>query len=175
MLNIKHITEQSKELVQIEKLYQNAFPDNERKPLASLIQDTSGSSEVISFFDEGLFCGFACLLTQQDITHIIYFAIEDKIRGKGYGSAALTAVSEMRPVNRIIVDIESVNKHALNNDQRRKRKTFYLRNGYTESGVEYGWQKESYEILVLGGNISKKEFHSFWKNICFKNIKLSQY
>jgi len=175
MLSIKHITEHSKELVQIEELYQRSFPENERRPLAPLLQDTSGSSEVISFYDNTLFCGFACLLTQQNITHIIYFAIDDNLRGKGYGSAALTAMRELKPVNRIIVDIEMEEKYSLNNEQRKKRKTFYLRNGYIESGVEYGWRQESYEILVYGGTISKKEFHSFWKNVSFKNIKLSKY
>lgn len=175
MISIKHITEQSKELVQIEELYQRAFPDNERRPMAPLLQDTSGSSEVITFYDGELFCGFACLLTQGDITHIIYFAIKDNMRRKGYGSAALRAMREMKPANRIIVDIEAEKKHALNNEQRRKRKAFYLRSGYIESGVEYSWQKESYEILAYGGTISKQEFHSFWRNISFKNIKLSKY
>lgn len=175
MLSIKHITEYAKELLQIEELYQRSFPENERRPLAPLLEDTSGSSEVIAFYDNTLFCGFACLLTQQDITHIIYFAIDDNLRGKGYGSAALTAMSEMKPANRIIVDIEMEEDHSLNNEQRKKRKIFYLRNGYTESEVKFSWRQESYEILVYGGTISKKEFNSFWKNVAFKNIKLSKY
>lgn len=175
MLSIKPITEQSKELIQIEEIYRRAFPANERKPLSPLLQDASGCSEIISFYDNALFCGFACLLTQKDLTHIIYFAIDDHLRGKGYGCAALTAMHEMKPNNRVIVDIEVEHIHALNNEQRRKRKAFYLRNGYIESGVEYNWQEESYEILVYGGTISKKEFFSFWKNVAFKNMKLSNY
>lgn len=175
MLSIKPITAQSKELVQIEELYRSAFPDHERKPLYPLLQDTSGCSEIISFYDKNLFCGFACLLNQRDLTHIIYFAIDDRLRKKGYGSAALTAMHDMKPFNRIIVDIEIENKQAANHEQRRRRKAFYLRNGYVESGVKYGWQSELYEILVLGGTISNKEFYTFWKNISFKNVKLSNY
>lgn len=175
MLRTKLITEQSNELAQIEEIYRNAFPDNERKPLSPLLQDTSGCSEVISFYDKDLFCGFACLLTQRDITHIIYFAIDDHLRGKGYGSAALTAMHEMKPLNRIIVDIETEKKLAFNNQQRRKRKQFYLRSGYIESGVKYNWRKESYEILVYGGTISKQEFDSFWKDISFRNAEMSKY
>lgn len=172
MLSIKHITEKSKELVQIESLYQRAFPDNEKRPLSPLLQDLSESSEVIAFYDNNLFCGFACLLTYRDITHIIYFAIEDTLRGKGYGSAALKAVSDMKKGKRIIVDIEVKKENAFNNEQRIKRKYFYLHNGYTESGVKYNWRHESYEILVRGGTLSKKDFQDFWENISFNNNDL---
>ncbi|MDD3174181.1 MAG: GNAT family N-acetyltransferase [Herbinix sp.] len=175
MLITKHITEQSKELTQIEILYQRSFPDNERRPLAPLLRDSSDNSEVIAFYDGTIFCGFACLLTYQDITHIIYFCIDDTLRGKGYGSEALAAMREMKSGNRIIVDIEIENEHALNNEQRIIRKKFYLRNGYIESDVKYRWRNESYEILVCGGIISKKEFHSFWKSIDLINNKLSIY
>jgi GNAT superfamily N-acetyltransferase len=175
MLIIKRITEQSEELPQIESLYERAFPENERRPLAPLLQDTAGNGEVIAFYDDTLFCGFACLLTYRDITHIIYFAIDDALRGKGYGSAALTAMRERKAGNRIIVDIEVEQMNASNNVQRKKRKDFYLRNGYVESGVKYNWRHEYYEILVCGGMLTKKDFHSFWKNIYFKNGKLSRY
>lgn len=175
MLIIQPITEQSKELIQIETLYQHAFPDNERRPLAPLLPNTSGHSEVIAFYDNTLFCGFACLLTYKDITHIIYFAIDDALRGKGYGSQALTAIHKAKPGNRIIVDIETENNYADNIEQRQKRKHFYLRNGYIESEVSYNWRDESYEILIYGGVLLEKEFDSFWENISQENNKLSQY
>lgn len=175
MLTIKHITEQSEELIQIESLYERAFPENERRPLAPLFQDKSGNSEVIAFYDDTLFCGFACLLTYLDISHIIYFSTEDALRGKGYGSAALTLMSEMKGKNRVIVDIEVEKNDVSNNEQRKKRKDFYLKNGYTESKIKYNWRHESYEILVYGGVLSKKDFNNFWKNIYFKNNALSKY
>jgi hypothetical protein len=43
----------------------------------------------------------------------------------------------------------------------KKRKAFYIRNGYTVSGVSYIWRQESYEILVNGGELSEKEFEGF--------------
>ncbi len=44
---------------------------------------------MLGFFDGEVFCGFASLLTYGDLTQILYFAIEDSLRGKGYGLQAL--------------------------------------------------------------------------------------
>ena len=109
--------------------------------------------------------GFACLLTIGDLTHIIYFAMDERLRGQGYGSVALAALHALKPQNRIIADIEQELPEAANNEQRRKRKSFYLRNGYVESGVELNWRKEAYEILVYGGTLTPKEFKAFWVNV----------
>ncbi|HCL02060.1 MAG TPA: N-acetyltransferase [Lachnoclostridium phytofermentans] len=174
-LRIKIVTEQSKELPQIEKLYRAAFPDNERRPLAPLLQDDTGHGEVLAFYDGTCFCGFACFLTCGDISHIIYFAIEDFLRGKGYGTEALSAMFKLKKGKRIIVDIEVEDEHEVNNTQRQKRKQFYLRNGFCETEVKYRWRQESYEILSLGGIVSADEFRDFWEQIYSDSDALSIY
>lgn len=167
MLNLKiqTVLELSKELPQIEKLYCSAFPDNERRSLTPLLQDNTGHGEVLAFYDGSRFCGFACLLTCGDFSHIIYFAIEDTIRGNGYGTAALLAICKLKKGKRIIVDIEVEDEHELNNEQRHKRKQFYLHNGFCETKVKYNWRQEFYEILSYGGEMSEEEFVNFWKRI----------
>ena len=54
------------------------------------------------------------------------------------------------------------------NEIRRRRKNFYLRNGYSETEVSYRWQDEAYEILVSGGELSKEDFGNFWKALGIK-------
>lgn len=174
-LSIKPIKEHSKELFRIEKLYQSAFPDKERRPLEPLLCDDTGHGEVIAFYDGSVFCGFACLLNCEDISHIIYFAIEDTLRGKGYGTAAISAMAEIKKGKRILVDIEAENEQEPNNAQRHKRKQFYLRNGFCETEVNYRWRKESYEILSHGGRVSTEEFWDFWEQINLDSDALSIY
>ena len=64
---------------------------------------------------------------------------------------------------RIIVDIEREVPGNPENEIRKRRKNFYLRNGYKETEVRYRWQEEAYEILVFGGELSREDFGNFWK------------
>ena len=159
------ITSKSLNLETIKELYFQAFPENERRPFEDMITDTSSHIEVLAFYDGSVFCGFACLLNTQKISHIIYLAIDENLRSNGYGSQVLTLLHEYKHGSRVIVDIERQNKISENNEQRLKRKQFYLRNGYSESNVKYHWEGEDYEILVYGGNLSKQEFRAFWDQL----------
>lgn len=163
MLSIYPITTDTKNLDEIRRLYSRAFPRNERRPFKSLIADPRGRAEAVALYDGAQFCGFACLRNGADISHITYFAIEESLRDRGYGSMALRALHEYKGDRRIIVDVERETEAAANNDLRRRRKQFYLRNGYQQTVIRYRWQGEDYEILSCGGNITEEEFDAFWE------------
>ena len=165
MLTIVPVTDESNDLAEIRRLYLSAFPANERRRFRDLVDDPSGGSELVTLYDGELFCGFACFLNALDISHIIYFAIEENLRDRGYGSAALKAIGEYKRGRRILVDIELETPSAVNNDQRRRRKSFYLRNGYKQTPVRYHWRGEDYEILSTGGNITDEEYENFWETL----------
>lgn len=153
----------SKDLHKIKKLYIGSFPENERFPFKTMILNKSGHYETFAFYDNGVFCGFAILLNSLDISHIIYFATLPEMRGKGLGAKALSAIGRIKSGLRIIVDIEREVPGCEENEIRRRRKNFYLRNGFSETEVRYRWQDEAYEILVLGGKLSGEDFGNFWK------------
>ena len=90
------------------------------------------------------------------------------MRGKGLGAKALAAIGRIKSKMRIIVDIEREVPGCEENEIRRRRKNFYLRNGYSETEVRYRWQEESYEILVSGGKLCKEDFGNFWKALGIK-------
>lgn len=175
MLTLKHITERSRDLARINQLYVQSFPANERRPLDALLQDSTGSSDFLAFYHEETFVGFACLLTWQDLSHILYFAIDAPLRGRGYGSEALAALRALKPNHRILADLEAQDPSASNNEQRKKRRRFYLRNGYAASEVRYRWREESYEILVCGGTVTSPEFEAFWRHFEESDGNLGQY
>lgn len=164
-LTVTRITEKSEDAEKIKSLYKRAFPKNERKPFDAMLSNHSVSMEWLAFYDGGQFCGFACLLDSEGIAHILYLAIDDSIRNQGYGSAVLAAIHERRTGQRIIVDIEQESKKSSNNEQRLKRKIFYLRNGYKETKIKYRWKHEDYEILAYGGEVTEQEFDIFWKQV----------
>lgn len=166
MLSEKRVTPADTALrSQINQLYQQAFPPNERRDLSHLLTPGQNIGEVFAYCDQEGFVGFACLLNSLDISHIIYFAVTETLRDKGYGSEILRRLCRQKPGNRVIVDIERDGPSAENHVQRQQRKQFYLRNGFGETPVKYRWQQEDYEILSYGGTIQPEEFHQFWQAI----------
>lgn len=175
MIRLVKITDKTDIYDKVEKLYITAFPPHERSPLSLLTHDTSCHSEVFAFYDGEVFCGFACLLTYKNITHIIYIAIDEAVRKHGYGSMALELIQKLKPENQIIVDIESETASAKNNVQRHLRRQFYTKNGYFSSGVRDTWRKEAYEILISHGSLSDAEFEDFWEQISRTNKNFEKF
>ncbi|MDD2955803.1 MAG: GNAT family N-acetyltransferase [Oscillospiraceae bacterium] len=162
MFRAEPVTDGFRDLPRVTALMGRSFPANERMPLSTLLHRGGDASCFLAFYDGEEFCGFISLLTWRDITHILFFAMEETLRGKGYGSRALELVQERFAGQRIIADLEKEDGLAVNAGQRRSRKHFYLRHGYHESGISYRWREESYEILIRGGEISEAEFDEFW-------------
>lgn len=164
MLKAKKINEKSQELKTIKELYREAFPRAERVPMKYLLEEDN-QSELSACFDSDVFCGFYATLTVGDITHILFLAVEPALRDRGYGSRILALISDRYAQNRIILDIEAVEPDAPNAAQRIRRKQFYEKNGYRESGIRYVWRGVPYEILVKNGSITKAEFDAFWDSL----------
>lgn len=168
MFKTKRIGPHSGESRKIRNLYIESFPENERFSFSMMLKNENGHYETFAFYIDDSFCGFAILLNSGDISHILYLATKPELRGKGLGAKALASIARIKKGMRIIVDIERELPGLCDNDIRRRRKNFYLRNGYRETEVRYRWQDESYEILVLGGELSKEDFGNFWKSLGIK-------
>ena len=161
MLIEKPMTRENADYAEFKRLYFTAFPREERIPLSALLEKDA-SSGLFACYDGEVFCGFYAALSFGDITHILFLAVPEALRGCGYGTRLLALIAARYSGQRIIVDIESEDPAAPNNAQRIRRKAFYLRSGYVESGIEYVWRGVPYQILIRGGSISEGEFEAFW-------------
>lgn len=169
------VTEQMRDYARIMALYERAFPENERRPLKPLLEDTTGCSDFLAFYEDDALLGFACLLSWKDITHILYIAMEEEQRGRGCGGQALEAVCRVRPGNRILADIEDDAGEESPLGERRRRKQFYLKRGFMETEVAYRWREEDYVILSQGGPVTKEEFWAFWHYFECENTAFSEF
>ena len=165
MLTTQSTLRSEHDLKPMKLLYERAFPENERRPFDDMMSSLNRRLEMCAFYEDNDFCGFAFLLNCGDISHIIYFAIMEEMRGRGLGSRALSDMCKMKAGKRVIVDIERDIASSPNIAQRRKRKQFYLRNGFKETPVRYEWRGEQYEILSCGGPLSEKDFWGFWDTL----------
>lgn len=165
MICMKRLSDAPEYMKKCKALYYRSFPKNERRPFPELTEHRLGDTETFCFCDGDLFVGMASVMNSPDITHIVYLAIDDSLRGKGYGSQALNLLHEFYNGKRVMVDIERADGSSENEEQRIRRKQFYLRAGYSETPVKYRWRNENYEILSFGGSISEQDYENFWK--CF--------
>ncbi len=175
MFETREITINSPDLPEIKRLNEASFPENERRELEPMLLDGTGHGEVLGFYDDGKFVGFACLLLVGDIAHIVYFAVEESLREHGYGTQALKAMHSRHAGKRVIVDVEAEREDAPNNEQRRRRRAFYLRNGYEPTEVRYNWRNDDYQILSFGGQVTGREFGHFYRTLDRETEHLAEY
>jgi len=164
MLTKHRLTRHSKDYHEIIELFDRSFPKKERIPISYLISNENGN-DFEACYEDGVLCGFYSALTFGTIAHILFLAVEENARDKGYGSEILQLFEQNHIGCRIIVDIERVEEDKPNYDQRVRRLAFYQKNGYTYSGISYTWHTEDYDIYVKGGSITQEEFDAFWFNL----------
>lgn len=140
------------------KLYVQAFPKAERLPWWFIRKKAKTPvQDCFCVYDNGNFVGEVCLLNHKDITLIFYLAVNDNVRGAGYGSAILNDLKLLYPNNRFILFIERVDENAPNYEERVKRLSFYQKNGYVGSGYLVSENKVVYQTMHFGGVVDKCE------------------
>ena len=135
MLELKDLKNNKQYYENAKKLYNTAFPPAERIPFVILYRKAKGSN--VTFFavtqgDE--FKGLVYTVWFNDIVFIFYLAVSPDARGNGIGSKILSLVKDKFPNCRLVLNIEALDENAENNDERIKRREFYVKNGFFGAG-----------------------------------------
>ena len=93
---------------------------------------------------------------------IMFLAVDESLRTKGYGSAILKEIKNRYPDKKIMVSIEPCNDSAPDIEVRKRRKAFYRKNGYSETGYMIKLSGVEQEIMITNGDFDKKEFLLFF-------------
>ena len=93
---------------------------------------------------------------------IMFLAVDESLRTKGYGSAILKEIKNRYPDKKIMVSIEPCNDSAPDIEVRKRRKAFYRKNGYGETGYIIKLSGVVQEIMITNGDFDKKEFLLFF-------------
>lgn len=147
---------------EVKKIYVDSFSKEERMPFALMLLLTKITrTEFLAFYDENILCGFIYMAAVSNITFIMFFAVDKRLHSKGYGSQILKEVQTIYPDNKIIVTIERCDVEAENIKDRIRRKNFYIKNGFTETGYFTELSKIEQEIIIRNGDFSSEEFSNF--------------
>lgn len=165
-LNIEHITTSHRFWHEIAALAIEAFPPEEYLPPEKLVNMAEKDEfDFLALIDEGKFVGFMVVQTYGNLSYLFFLAINSAYRSKGYGSRAIETLKEAYPNKQQVVDFEMLDDTANNNEQRIKRKEFYIRNGYKETGMFLSYLGVDYEVMCMDDKFNEEEFKELMKTI----------
>lgn len=167
---------------QVKKLYLRSFPLSERAPFFQLMRWSDGRrAQMYALYDSSEgggdsgcgngerdsseWMGLAYFVRYRDILYLFYLAIDETRQGTGCGSALLAAVRRHFAGKRVILNIEAVDTKAPNYEERVKRKRFYEKNGFHEMGYTVKELGVVYEMLGMGGTVSKNEYIALMRSV----------
>ncbi len=147
----------------MKRIYFEAFPENERMPFPMMVAMSKlWNTQFLGFYDGDIACGCIYLASVGKTVFVMFFAVDKCLRSKGYGSYILQQVRNKYPEKKIIVSIEPCDDSAPDIALRKRRKSFYMKNGYKETGYMMKLNGVEQEILITNGTFEKKEFRFFF-------------
>lgn len=156
------------EYAEIKKLISRAFPKNEQFPMWLLrILAIRKSVDFLAYYDNDLFCGISYTVANDDLVFVLYLAVNDKIRSKGYGSQIIQYIKQMHPDKAAALNIEPLNPNAQNYAQRIKRYEFYKKNGFVDTQYKIVDGGEDYQILSTVNRFPLEAYKTVIKRLSF--------
>ena len=120
------------------------------------------NTQFLSFYDGDIQCVFIYFAVNRKMIFIMFLAVDESLCTKGYGSAILKEIKNRYPDKKIMVSIEPCNDSAPDIEVRKRRKAFYRKNGYSETGYMIKLSGVVQEIMITNGDFDKKEFLLFF-------------
>ena len=155
-----------KEYNEIKSLICRAFPKNEQIPIWLLhMLALRKSVDFLAYYDGDLFCGISYTVCNNGLVFVLYLAVNDKIRSKGYGSAILQCIKQRFSNKALVLNIEPLCPNSDNYAQRVKRFEFYVKNGFFDTHYQISDSSDTYQILATTEQFSIKEYKSAIKQL----------
>ena len=160
-LKTKPVSKSLPEYMQIRLLIKRAFPKDEQLPMWLLrLLSTKKNIDFTAYYDENTFCGITYTVQNKNMAFVLYLAVNDEIRSKGYGSAILAQLKVGFKRKPISLNVETLDLNAKNYDQRVRRVAFYKKNGFLSTNQFLSDKKTKYLILSTAENFSAEDYQA---------------
>ena len=152
-------------------MYESAFPPVEKKPFERMVRlAEEGKMEILAIADGDVFVGLIIFMLTDTSALVDYFAIAKEMRCGGYGGKVIQAVQKYYRDKKLVLEIEKEDPDAPNAVDRKRRKTFYLKNGLKETGLFVNVYHTDFEILSLDGMLTFEEYVSLLTTVLGEEI-----
>lgn len=111
-----------------------------------------------AYVKDGMVVGITYRCYYPDVTYLLYLAVRKDLRCRGFGQEVLKTVMGQEKVP-MMLDVESVLETQEEDIQLRiRRKNFYLRNGWKDTGHVLCDDGGYYDVLATDGQPRDREF-----------------
>ncbi|MQN01333.1 MAG: GNAT family N-acetyltransferase [bacterium LCO1.1] len=167
-MQAKQVKSSLAEYRDIKALMKRAFPENEQSPFWMLrMLALRKTVDFLAWYKDGQFCGISYTAADQNGIFVLYLAVNDAIRSKGFGSKILSALEERRNGRNILLNVEMPDEKAANALQRKKRLEFYERNGYHKTNAWIIDGGAQYLILSLMEQYDLEDYQNLLQRFSF--------
>ena len=152
----------------VKNIYLSSFPKEERLPFPLLRAFALWRGVDFTAYTDGeKALGFTYTIAADDILFVLFFAVDETDRGRGVGSAIL---SELKAKSRaVVLNIEPLDPHAGNYEERCRRFRFYEKNGFYDTGRDIREVGGVFRVLSTDQTIDIKEV---FRKIAFGRFKV---
>ena len=150
-LESRDVTRRLPQYREVIDLYRRAFPSEERIPLWHMrLMSLRRDVRLRAWLDDGALVGLTYTVSRPTMLWLFYFAVNDAVRSRGYGSRFLSHLRQEAEGRTIVLEIEPLDDGAPNIEQRRRRRSFYERTGFTPTGYRIREGKQTYSVMADG-------------------------
>ena len=143
-----------RDLSRVKGLLERAFPENEQFPMFLLrLRAWSSYVHFLAYYDGDDFCGFTYTVENEDMVFVLYLAVNDEIRSKGYGTAILADLKARASGRGVALNIEPLE--------------FYRRNGFVSTDYNLIDGGDRYLILCTKEDFPVEDYIRVIKRISF--------
>ena len=170
-LKMERITKDSRFWDRINALAKEAFPPEEYLSPDQLVEMSEDCGmDFLALSDRDVFIGYMAVLSYENLAYLFFLAIDPSFRSKGYGALAIETMKDLYPEKKHVVDFEMPDRSAQNYVQRQRRRNFYLRNGYRETGQFLTYRGVDYEVFCMEEDFDPGEFAAMLNTISLEGF-----
>lgn len=154
----------------VRQLYRAAFPEPQRYAFSGVWLTAAWKRpvEFLGYYDGDRLCGLTYTVDTGRYLYLFYIAVPEDCRGRGYGARMLDQLRQRHPDRTIVLDVETPDPSAPNNEQRLRRVAFYERNGFFLLDRYVKSEGHSQQIMSTSREFDAAEY---WKGFRLMGLK----
>lgn len=160
---------------QVKRLYLTSFPKEERVPwLVLRLNALRRRIDLTAWVEGDVLRGFTASATTEKAHILLFFAVEQSVRGQGWGSEILSAVKEEQ--KNVVLNIECLVPTAPNYEARKRRFTFYRKNGFFDTGWHVWEVGGKFRVLSTAPQLDVEGYRGLFHKLSFGfwNVRLEE-
>ncbi len=131
-------------------IYESSFPEAERIPMDEIVGGYEGlESRFEAVYDDGTLSCIVFTVSDGSLLFLYYLATRSDLRSKGIGGRVLEEVYSRGGLP-MVLNVELVDPSFDDHEIRARRRDFYLRHGFADTGRVLVDEQGSFNVLCRG-------------------------